>query len=209
MAKPHQEDKSAQSFEDAARRTSENAAAQTSRIGQAAAEQTSRVGQAAANAGEEVARVGANLLQQNAQTLQNTWRSSLETATAIMGRSTDQLGRTLGLSGNGAQEATERSARNAETVLYASTAATKVMDGMSREYFELFRHQIEKSMDRMNDLWSCRSPQDVAAIQSDLVRETVESVLESSRRMADMSLKLADDASKHMTQSMERIRRAA
>jgi phasin family protein len=130
-------------------------------------------------------------------------------ATAIMGRSTDQLGRTLGLSGNGAQEATERSARNAETVLYASTAATKVMDSMSREYFELVRHQMEKSMDRMNDLWSCRTPQDVAAIQSDLVRETVGSVLESSRRMADMSLKLADDAAKHMSQSMERIRRAA
>jgi phasin family protein len=209
MAKPHQEDKSAQSFEDAAARTSENAAAQTSRIGQAAAEQTGRVGQAAADAAEEVARVGANLLQQNAQTLQNTWRTSLEMATAIMGRSTDQLGRTLGLSGNGAQKATERSARNAETVLYASTAATKVMDGMSREYFELVRHQMEKSMDRMTDLWSCRTPQDVAAIQSDLVRETVASVLESSRRMADMSLKLADDAANHMTQSMERIQRAA
>jgi phasin family protein len=209
MAKPHQEDKSAQRFEDAAARTSENAAAQTSRIGQAAAEQTGRVGQAAADAGEEVARVGANLLQQNAQTLQNAWRSSLEMATAIMGRSTDQLGRTLGLSGNGAQEATERSARNAETVLYASTAATKVMDSMSREYFELVRHQMEKSMDRMNDLWSCRTPQDVAAIQSDLLRETVGSVLESSRRMADMSLQLADDAAKHMSQSMERIRRAA
>jgi phasin family protein len=208
MANPRQEDKSTRE-EDTARRASERTAEQTSRIGQAAAEQTTRIGQAAAEAGEEVARVGANLLQQNAQTLQNTWRSSLETATAIMGRSTDQLGRTLGLSGNGAQEATERSARNAETVLYASTAATKVMDGMSREYFELVRHQMEKSMDRMNDLWSCRTPQDVAAIQSDLVRETVGSVLESSRRMADMSLKLADDAAKHMTQSMERIRRAA
>jgi hypothetical protein len=141
MANPRQEDKSAQ-FEETARRTGENTAAQASRIGQAAAEQTSRVGQAAADAGEEVARVGANLLQQNAETLQNTWRFGLDTAAAIMGRSTDQLGRTLGLSGNGAQEATERSARNAETVLYASTAATKVAGGMSREYFELVRHQM-------------------------------------------------------------------
>jgi phasin family protein len=83
------------------------------------------------------------------------------------------------------------------------------MDGASREYFEFVRQQIEKSMDRMNDLWSCRTPQDVAAVQSDLVRETVGSVLESSRRVADMSLKLADDAAKHMTQNMERNRRAA
>jgi hypothetical protein len=209
MANPRQEDKSTQNIEDAARRTSERTAEQTSRIGQAAAEQTTRIGQAAAEAGEEVARAGAHLLQQNAETLQNAWRFGLDTVTAVMGRSTDQLGRTLGFSGNEAQQATERSARNTEAILYTSTAATKLMGGMSREYFELVRHQIENSMDRMNELWRCRTPQDVAAVQSDLVRETVGSVLESSRRMADMSLKLADDATRHMTENMERIRRAA
>ena len=207
MSNPHREDRS--THEDAARRASERTAEQRSRIGQAAAEQTTRIGQAAAEAGEEVARAGAHLLQQNAETLQNAWRTGLDTATAVMGRSTDQLGRTLGLSGNEAQQATERSARNTEIVLYTSTAATKLMGGVSREYFELVRQQIENSMDRMNELLRCRTPQDIAAVQSDLMRETVGSVLESSRRMADMSLKLADDAAKHMSQNMERIRRAA
>jgi phasin family protein len=198
MANPRQEDKSTQSTEDTA-----------SRITEKTAEQASRIGQAAADAGEEVARISANLLQENAKTLQNTWRFGLETATAVMGRSTDRLGRTLGLSGNEAQQATERSARNAESVLYATTAATKVMDGASREYFDFVRQQIENSMDRMNDLWSCRTPQDLAAVQSDLMREAVGSVLESSRRVADMSLKLAEDAAKHMTKNMERSQRAA
>src|SRR5436190_10477280 len=36
----------------------------------------------------------------------------------------------------------------------------------------LVRHQVEKSMDHMNELWSCRTPQDFAAVQSDMVRET-------------------------------------
>jgi len=206
MADPRQEDKSTRNVEDTARRTAE----QTSRIGQAAAEQTTRIGQAAAEAGDEVARAGAHLLQQNAETLQNAWRSGLDMATAVMGRSTDELRRTLGFSENEAlqaeaQQATERSARNTETILYTSTATTKLVGRMSQEYFEFVRHQIENSMNRMNELWRCRTPQDVAAVQSDLVRETVGSVLESSRRMADMSLKLADDAAKHMEQS----RRAA
>jgi hypothetical protein len=205
MAHPRQEDKSTQNIEDTARPAGERTAEQTSRIGQAAAEQTTRIGQAAAEAGDEVARSGAHLLQQNAETLQNTWRSGLDMATAVMGRSTDELSRTLGFSGNEAQEATERSARNTEAILYTSTAATKLIGRMSQEYFEFVRHQIENSMNRMNELWRCRSPQDVAAVQSDLVRETMGSVLESSRRMADMSLKLADDAAKHM----ERIRPAA
>ena len=195
MADPRQEDKSTQNIEDKARRT---------------AEQATRTGQAAAETGDEVARAGAHLLQQNAETLQNAWRSGLDMATAVMGRSTDELRRTLGFSENEAlqaeaQQATERSARNTETILYTSTAATRLMSGMSQEYFEFVRHQIESNMDRMNELWRCRTPQDVAAVQSDLLRESVGSVLESSRRMADMSLKLADDAAKHM----ERSRRAA
>jgi len=41
------------------------------------------------------------------------------------------------------------------------------------------------------------------------VRETVETALESSRRMADMSIKMADDAGKQIKQNMEEIRRAA
>src|SRR5438874_4927219 len=138
MANPR-EDRS--SHEDAARRTGEKTAEQATRIGQAAAEQTTHMGQAAAEAGQEVARASAHLLQQNAETLQNAWRLGLDTAAAVMGRSTDQLGRTLGLSGNEAQQATERSARNAEIVLYSSTAATKLMGGMSRECFEFVRKQ--------------------------------------------------------------------
>jgi hypothetical protein len=203
MTDPRQEDKSTQNFEDTARRAGQRTAEQTSRIGQAAAEQTTRIGYATAERGEEAARVGAHLLQQNAETLQNAWRFGLEMATAVMGRSTEELGRTLGFSGNEAQqaeaqEATKRSARNTETILYTSTAVTKLMGGMSQEYYEFVRHQIENGMDRLNELWRCRTAQDVAAVQSDLVRETVGSVLESSRRVADMSLKVADDAAKHV-----------
>ena len=61
----------------------------------------------------------------------------------------------------------------------------------------------------MNELWTCRTPQDFAAVQSDMVRETVETALESSRRIADMSLKMADETEKQIKQSREEIRRTA
>jgi phasin family protein len=199
MANPRQEDKSTpNAAEEAVRRTSERTV-----------EQTARMGQTAAEAGQEMARAGANLLQQNAETLQNAWRFGMDMTTAVMGRSSDQLSRSLGLTGNEAQQATERSARNAATIIHSTTAVTKGMTGMSREYFEFVRHQIEKSMERMSELWRCRTPQDMAAVQTEFVRDTVESALESSRRMADMSLKVADDATKQITQSMEGQQRAA
>jgi phasin family protein len=209
MANPRQEEKSTQGMEDAARRAGERTAEQASRLGQTAAEETTRVGQAAAAAGEEVARASANLLKQNAEAFQNAWRFGLEMATSVMGRSTEQFGRTLGLSGDGVQQATERSARNAQTILYTGSAAAKAMGGVSQECLQLVRRQVEKNMDHMNELWTCRTPQDFAAVQSDMMRETVETVLESSRRVADMSLKVADDAGKQINQTMEDVRHAA
>ncbi|WP_246649561.1 phasin family protein [Bradyrhizobium canariense] len=107
------------------------------------------------------------------------------------------------------QRATERSARNAETIMYSATAVAKGMNGVSREYFEFVRQQIERSMDRMNELWRCRTPHDLAAVQTDLVRDTIRSAMDSSRRMADMSLKVVDDAGDHIAQSVERMQRAA
>lgn len=193
MADARPEEKSTQATQESIRRASEKAA-----------EQTKRVGETAAQAGEEMARVGANLLKQNVETLQSTWRFGLDMATSVMNRSTEQLGQSLGLSGNGAQQAVEQSARNAETILYSSAAMTKGMSVMSREYFGLVRHQFEKGIDGMTELWGCRTPRDVAVVQTELVRDTVGTALESSRRIADASLKLADDTAKHVTQSMPR-----
>jgi hypothetical protein len=42
-----------------------------------------------------------------------------------------------------------------------------------------------------------------------MMRETVETALESSRRIADMSRKMADEAGKQIKQSMEEMRRTA
>jgi hypothetical protein len=197
MSNPRQEEKSAQNAEDTIRHA-----------GERTAEQTRRIGLAAAQAGEEVAQASTQLLQQNAEMLQNTWRFGLDMATAMMGRSSDQLGRTFGLTGDDAQRTTEHSARNAETIMYSATAVAKGMNGVSREYFDFVRQQIERSMDRMSEIWRCRTPHDLAAVHTDLVRDTISSALQASRRMADLSLKVADDAGNHITKSIERQRAA-
>jgi hypothetical protein len=190
MANPRQEDKANQTAEEAFRRT---------------AEQTRNAGETAVKSGEEVVRAGADLFQQNAQTLQNALRFGLDTTTAVMGRSSDQFSRTLGLSGHEAQQAAERSAHNAANVLHSTAAVAKVMSDMSSDYFTFVRQQMETTMERMNRLWGCRTPQDVAAVQSDLMREAVESAVEGTRRIADMSLKAADAAK----QSAQNIQRSA
>ncbi|MGY8638166.1 phasin family protein [Bradyrhizobium sp. 14AA] len=204
MANPRQEEKPRHG-----EKSTHNPEDMIRRAGERSSEQTRRIGLAAAQAGEEVAQASSHLLQQNADMLQNTWRLGVDMAMAVMGRSTDQLGRTFGLTGEEAQRATERSAQNAEAIMYSATVVAKGMNGVSREYFDFIRQQIERNMDRMNELWRCRTPHDLAAVHSDLVRDTISSALDSSRRMADMSLKVADDAGNHITQTIERMKRAA
>jgi len=193
MANSRQEDKSNQAAPDAIRQMSERTSDQTRRMGETAVE-----------AGQEVARAGADLLQQNAETLQSSLRFGLDMATAVVGRSTDHVSRAFGLSGDEVQQSTERAARNAATILHSSTALAKGMKGMSQEYFAFLRHQIENGMERMNELWRCRTPQDVAAVQSEFMRESVESAMESSQRIADMSLKVTNDTTRSMAQKMDR-----
>jgi phasin family protein len=179
-----------------------------SRISERTADETSRFGRVAAETGEEAVRASANLLQQNAETLQNAWRLSLDLPSLLVDRSADQIGRTLGLSGNEARAA-EHSARNAEMILHSTTALSKVMTEMSREYFETLRQQIQNNMGRMNDLWRCRTPQDFVAVQSDLVRDNINTLLESSRRLADMQARMVDDAKKQINKTIEQTRDAA
>jgi phasin family protein len=193
MADTRHESKSSQKAEETFRQTSEEAA-----------EQTRRIGSAAAKAGEDLSRVSADLAHQNAEMLQNTWRFGVEAVSEVMNRSTDQFGRTFGWTGDEAQQATERSVRNTQTVMESATAVSKGANDISREYFQFVRRQMEKNLDRLNELWRCRTPHELTAVQSDFIRDAMSGALESGRRMADMSLKVADEAGKCIAGSMQR-----
>jgi len=175
------------------------------RTSEKTAEQARQVGQSAVEAGGTIAKSGADLFQHNVETMQNAWRFGLDMANTMSGRSAEQLGRTFGFSGDEAQQATQRSARNTDAILQSTTAATRGISQMSREYFDFVRHQFENSIDRMNEFWRCRTPQQVMAVQSDFLRNTVETAMESSRRVADTSVKVAE----HTARQIANTQRAA
>lgn len=198
MANPRQDDRSTTPrVEDTVQQMGDRTAEQANRASQAAG----KMAQAGADAGGKIAEAGASLLHQNAETIQNALRASVDLATSLMGRSTNQLlDRTLGSPGKEAEQITERTTRNAEAILYSTSEASKAMSEISREYFEFTKQQVEKSIERLNQLQTCRNPQEFAAAHSDFVREMMAGFFESSRRMAEMSLKLADNAGKRVTQ---------
>jgi hypothetical protein len=87
----------------------------------------------------------------------------------------------------------------------SAAAVSKGLNEISREYLSVRPKANGKNMVRLNELWQCRTPHEFAAVQSDLIRDTMTGVLESGRRVADMSLKVADDAGKRIANNIQRV----
>jgi hypothetical protein len=190
-------------------KTTQTVAENVRRTGEQATEQARRFGSATMNAGEQAAEAGADVFRHNAEVVQDAWRSGMELATTVTRRSADQFARVFGLSGDEGQEATQQAARNVEAMFRSTGAFAQGMNGIAREWLNFIRERTESNLNRVGELWRCRTPQDLVAVHSELIRDNVEGVLETGRRVAGVSLKLADDASRKMTETTDRIKRAA
>jgi len=94
----------------------------------------------------------------------------------------------------------------------ASELARGVQD-VSREWFELSQKRLLKNLDGLSSLAQCRSVPDFMAVQTSLIRDNLEQTLDNSRRMAELTRQLADEASRIVTaqseKSLQRVSRAA
>ncbi len=176
---------------------------------QKVADVTARTARAAADAGERTARAGAEVLQRNAETVQQAWQTGSDMATRLTEKSADQVARALGISGDEAQHAAQMSTRNIAAIVQSSTVIAEGVQSISREWLDFARHRMESNINRVETLMRVRTPQDLAVIQSDVVRESLEEFLQSTRRIAELSVHMADEAVRKMTENVERTSRAA
>jgi hypothetical protein len=158
-----------------------------------------------ARAGEHAARAGADVLQRGMETTQEALQSSLKSASAVVERLTDQFTSALMPVGQQSEELARRSSQNIEAVSEASTILARGVQDASREWLGLVQDRLEKNLDGFNELVRCRSVQDLITVQSDLMRDTLEQTIHTSRRIAQLSVRVADEA----TRRTDRARRAA
>lgn len=184
------------------RRTAEEATQRTSEV-------ASQFSRSALEASERATRTGAEMMQQNAEAFRRMWQSGIEMASRMGGRSADDFARVFGLSGDEMRQANEQSSRNVDAIVESSTVITQGIDGISREWFEFARKRVEQNMQRINELARCRSPQQLAAIHSEILRDNIEDLLQSSRRVAEISARLAEQAMGKMTENLDKAKRAA
>ena len=144
--------------------------------------------------GEQAARTGADIARRSAETARETLQSGLNTATQSFQRITDQFTQVLGFNGPQAEELARRSSENLQAVSQASTVIVKGAQDVSREWFNAAQERLTKGMDGLNRLAGTRSVQDFVAVQSDLVRDDLEQVIATNQRLAELSVRVAEEA---------------
>jgi phasin family protein len=125
-----------------------------------------------------------------------TMESGLNSTVQTIHRATDQFTQVLGLAGPRAEELAQRSSQNIEALSQASNILVKGAQEFLREWFELVQEHMSKNIDAINRLASCHSLQDFVSVQSHIARDRLAHTVESSRRLATVSLRVADEAAR-------------
>ena len=175
----------------------------------AGSEQAGHAVQMVADICERAARAGADMLQTNVETAQQALQSGAEMAARLTESSVNQFGRALGLSADGTHTATQQSSENIDAIMQSSAMIIEVTQSISREWTDFARERIEQNVNRFDSLLRCRTPQDFAALQSELLRDNLESFLQCARRVAEKSVHVADESTRKVAENAERLRAAA
>lgn len=174
----------------------------------AGAEQATRIAQISTDVSERAARAGTEILQRNAETVQEALHSIAEITARLTERSAEQFSHAFGISGEEAHKAAQKSSDNIDAIIHSSSALAEVTQSISREWANFARDRMEQNFNRFDALMRCRTPHDFAAVQSELVRDNLESLLQCARRIAEKSMQMAEEATKRTAQAVEQARAA-
>jgi len=88
--------------------------------------------------------------------------------------------------------ASERTALGA--IVQSGTVLSEAAERLFGEWADIGRARMERGFDRINAFLQCRTPQDFAALQGELLRDNMETVLGCARKAREHSTRLADEA---------------
>jgi phasin family protein len=167
----------------------------------------------AAQVGEQAARAGADVARRSTETARDALQASLNTAAQSFRRMTDQFTQVLGFSGPQAEELARRSSENVQAVTQASTVLARGTQEVSQEVFGLVQDRLAKNIDAVSRIAGVRSVQALVTAQSDLMRDNLQLVIDTNRRIAELSVRIADEAAEAIqaqeNQNANQARRAA
>jgi hypothetical protein len=165
-------------------------------------EQAESVQRSAENVMDTV-RAGTEEARQIAQTAQGTLLSGLSTVTDIAQRSTDRVLQVLSPSAEQSQDLVQQSSRNLAVLGEASTVLMRGFQDLSREWFGLMQERLEKNMASFSALARCRSVPELMAVQSEVLRTSLQQTIDSTFRLSEISRRVTAEATQAVTEQTQ------
>jgi phasin family protein len=158
----------------------------------------------AAEISQRAAQTGMEMLDRNKETSQQLWESSSELVAYMMRRSTDQMGRFIGLSGGNAESIADKSSKNFDALVMSSDVLTSASRELSQEWLGMMRRMVDVTVGRSESLAACRTPHDLFASQLEIFKNPVETALHSAKRLSEISAEAAKEAAEKMSEAAKR-----
>src|SRR4051794_24180391 len=98
--------------------------------------------------------------------------------------------------GEDGERLARQSGQNVEAITKFGTVLTQAYQDTSREWYGLAQKQLQRNLEGLSKLAQCRSVQDFAAVQSSLVRESLQYLVEDTGSIVEISLKAVNEARK-------------
>ncbi|CAN7440989.1 phasin family protein [Phenylobacterium sp. LjRoot225] len=149
---------------------------ESARAAEAVADKTADASRAAAKANTEI-------LRSQFETAEQAVHSSLEAGARSIEGLSQTWTRAFGV-GNPNPVLAEQSAQNIQAVSRASSALAKGAQEASRAWFDLTQKTLRMNLEAIGRFAGCRSVQEVANVQSTLLRDNLQQVIESGEVIA-------------------------
>lgn len=88
---------------------------------------------------------------------------------------------------------------NIDAIMTTSAVLSKGMQDLNKVWFALAQEALEQNVAATKRILGSKSVVEVVEIQSDLAKASYDKVMTESRRLSDMSIKLAEEASAPIT----------
>lgn len=160
-------------------------------------------------ANRRITEDAADMTRRGTETMQNTLQSSVEIATKLAERSLSQVAAAVGFPTRETQDAAQQSARNLQAIFDSGAVWADTIQKLQQELLDIARDRQQQDMERYGRLFRSRSLTEFAAVQLELARGQVESIVEGSKRSSRLLGKAADTALQRMQSEQQPRSRAA
>ncbi|ALG71478.1 hypothetical protein VY88_00970 [Azospirillum thiophilum] len=166
-------------------------------------EDTAETGRRAADAGAETGRKILGASAEMARRGADTTQSVMGTASEVAGRTSEKLQRALGLSKEAQGEVASQTRETMDVMVQCGSVLADGWQNAWREWMGLAQDVATRNAEGMNALLRSRSVPDFYAVQSRMLKDNMQLVLDRSIKISEMSARSANDAATKLNARIE------